>query len=391
MGLYPWPVNHDLGPFGKMSRSNKAREQRALHVGQFIDSLDPGGAESMVIDLALGLRKRGMRVTIFHFGNPWLAEQVRSAGLTDVVLDRRFYRSIASLPIFVLRFSALLRKHGIDVVHCHLLGAIFAAALAGRVAGIPVIGTIHDVYSIHDSRWNRLYLKWAQKTGCRLISVCDAMRDEVTRTCKLKPIDRIYNGIDVNRYNTGTMRTHSNARVQIICVARAVPVKRIDRLLYSVAKLDPTVPLELKIVGDGPSLPALTELARDLGIFGKVSFVGHRSDIPALLEDSDIFALVSDSEGFSVSILESMASGLPSVVTDVGGNRELVVDGESGYVVQKSDEIMLRRRIVELVENEEIRSEFGNAARNRVKRKFGLSMMCDAYASTIKSMRVQRA
>jgi glycosyltransferase involved in cell wall biosynthesis len=366
-------------------------EQRILHVGQFIDSMDPGGAESVVVNLARELPKYGIRVTVFHFGNPWLTEQIESAGLDGVVLSDRYYKSIVALPVFLSQFRTILKVYDVELLHTHLLGAIFAGSVAARMAGIPSIGTIHDVYSLKESGMNVRYLRWAQKAGCQLVAVCDAMREEIENYCGLRRMKRIYNGIDIDLYDARSESTTSSEVVRIIAVARAVPIKRLDVLLNAVASLDPGSPFELVIVGDGPLLRDLRHEADKLGVASSVLFLGHRDDVSRLLSESDIYTQVSDSEGLSISVLESMAAGLPAVVTDVGGNKELVSDGTTGFIVPSGDVKAVSRQLSNLIEDSGKRRAFGRAARAKVKQTFAIGTMCQSYAEAMRVVSEQHA
>lgn len=367
------------------------KKQRALHVGQFIDSMDPGGAECVVLNLARELPKHEIQVTVFHFGNPWLTEQLESAGLDSVVLSARYYKSIIKLPVFLSRFRTILKDYDVRVLHSHLLGGIFAGSVAARLAGIPSLGTIHDVYSLKESGMNVRYLCWAQKFGCELIAVSDAMCEEVTNSYGLRPMKRIYNGIAVDQYEAVCRNETASDVVRVITVARAVPIKRLDVLLNAIALLDTGLAFELVIVGDGPLLANLRRQADELGVGKLVRFLGHRDDVPGLLKESDIYTQVSDSEGLSISILEGMAAGLPAVVTDVGGNKELVSDGTTGFIVPPGDVQAVSRQLSELIERTGKRRDFGRAAQARARQTFAIETMCRNYAKTMREASKQYA
>lgn len=347
--------------------------------------MDSGGAEEVVLNLAAGLRAHSFRTTLFHFGNPWITQQAGDRGIAHHVLDDRHYRSALTLPLFVRRFAWTLKALQVDVLHSHLLGAIFAGAFTAKWARIPSIGTIHDVYSLHESPWHPRYIRWAQWAGSRLIAVCDAMRQEVQKVCRVRGVGRIYNGVDLNRFPPRRAPAAAGT-IRITCVARAVPVKRHDLLLSAFAAVRRDIPTELHLVGDGPELPGLRRRAQELGVAARVVFHGHRDDVPQILADSHIYALVSDSEGMSVSILESMAAGLPAVVTDVGGNRELVEDGRTGWVVPRGDAAGITAALERLLLDPAARSRFGHDARERAIRLFTIGKMCIDYAVVLREM-----
>jgi len=197
-------------------------------------------------------------------------------------------------------------------------------------------------------------------------------------------MNRIYNGIDIDLYAARSESTTSSEVVRIITVARAVPIKRLDVLLSAIASLDPGLLFELVIVGDGPLLGDLQRQADELGVGNSVRFLGHRDDVPRLLSESDIYTQVSDSEGLSISVLESMAAGLPAVITDVGGNKELVKDGTTGFIVQPGDVQAVSQRLSKLIEGPGKRVDFGRAAQAKARQTFTIGTMCQNYAKTMR-------
>ena len=112
-----------------------------------------------------------------------------------------------------------------------------------------------------------------------------------------------------------------------------------------------------------------------LGIAGNVSFLGWREDLPSVLRSWSIFVLPSLDEGFGVAALEAMASGLPVVASDVGGLRELMQDGETGFLVPPEAPAEFAKKIRLLLENQELREKMGSAGRNRAEEDFSISTM----------------
>src|SRR5262249_38406521 len=127
-------------------------------------------------------------------------------------------------------------------------------------------------------------------------------------------------------------------RRYVICVARFHPVKDHATLLRAFAEVVRAVPdVDLLLAGDGPLRSDLETLAVTLGVADRVHWLGVCNDVPRLLDASDVFAMTSLSEAASLTLLEAMASALPVVVTQVGGNPELVNEGEHGFLVPRGD------------------------------------------------------
>lgn len=155
-----------------------------------------------------------------------------------------------------------------------------------------------------------------------------------------------------------------------------------------VYRLKSNVPLFLLLVGDGNDRARIEAEVDRLGIKDQCHITGMQPDVLPWLHAMDIFCLSSDTEGLSISLLEAGACGLPSVVTDVGGNREIVQDGVSGFVVTRGDEAALSDNIKGLAADAAVRRSMGAEARRRVVERFSLGAMADAYVNVYgKAMR----
>ncbi|HET6511228.1 MAG TPA: glycosyltransferase, partial [Candidatus Kapabacteria bacterium] len=132
-------------------------------------------------------------------------------------------------------------------------------------------------------------------------------------------------------------------------------------------------------VGDGPDRSECQALARELGVAQHVRFLGKQSELAALLAASDIFMIPSGNESFGLSALEAMACGVPVISSDVGGLPVVNVHGETGYVVPMGDIEMLAQRIRELLENEPLRRQMGDASLVRATTMFSIENLIPRY------------
>ncbi|HYI93658.1 MAG TPA: glycosyltransferase [Bryobacteraceae bacterium] len=165
----------------------------------------------------------------------------------------------------------------------------------------------------------------------------------------------------------------SDGTVCLICVASLVQQKRVDVLLEAIAKvLDSRRDFLCLIVGDGDLQIVLSRQAAALRITTHVSFEGFHADIRPYLQASDVFVLTSDTEGLPLSILEAMACGLPCIVTNVSGNSEAVMDGETGIVVPPQSPDAVARAILFMLEHPSVRLRMADAARARVCQHFNI-------------------
>jgi glycosyltransferase involved in cell wall biosynthesis len=187
------------------------------------------------------------------------------------------------------------------------------------------------------------------------------------------PVHVVHPGIDVGRWSPGSERADT---IVIGTARRLIPVKGIIHLVRAFAVLWSEFPdMRLEIAGDGPERGAIEAEAARLGVADRVTMLGWRADLPAVVSSWSVFVLPSIEEGFGIAAAEAMAAGLPVVATNVGGLPELVVDGETGYLVPPADPEALAAGIRRLLLSPEQRSAFGAAGRARVERSFSVENM----------------
>jgi len=352
---------------------------RVLHL---IGSLDPGGAETLVAQIAARERAAGHDHRIAHLGNAWLAAEAERRGIPQETLpSRALYRSNLTLPLFVLGLARRIDRIKPDVVHAHLFGMTVAGAWAARRARVPCVATIHDRYYLVEKRRRGWMLARTGLDG-RLIAVSEDVARTIRDTSGLGA-RVIPNGVDVAAIRPDpairrVVRAELGAKDDepiLITVGRLERVKRHDILLEALARLRANGdPAKLWIVGDGSEREATAAAARALGLGDAARLLGHRDDTPRLLAAADLFVLSSDSEGMPVSLLEAMAAGLPAVARAVGGVPEVVVDGETGLLIDSADPAVLAGRFADALVPAR-RSAFGEAARRRAETHFSIEEM----------------
>jgi len=162
--------------------------------------------------------------------------------------------------------------------------------------------------------------------------------------------------------------------------ARLNSIKNIPMMLRSLQLVLQQVPdCCLMIAGQGEEEARLKAMARELGIADQVKFIGLRFDLPEIYQLFDVFLLTSFSEGISVTLLEAMASGVSAVVTDVGGNGEVVVEGKPGYLVPLDADNLFAQRVCTLLQQPPLASQVRSVAQQRVEHDFSVRGMLTAY------------
>lgn len=369
-------------------RNNARGKGNGVRIGQFIDTFGYGGAESVVIDLCRELRDRSADVVLLHFGSEHLVSACERYAIPQLqVPNHRLYKRAVTLPRFALSLRRFLLEQNISVLHSHLLGAVVGAAPAARLAGITHIGTLHDTYSVEAQPRLLGALDISALLGTRLVTVSAAMerfyRDRLRWAGSLCTI---YNGVRAStcERTRRQLRAHlgiSEHELVLASIGRLVPLKRYDLLLYACRELTAEFPLRLLLIGDGPERADLERFAQRLGIADRVQFLGARDDARQLLGAADLYALVSDSEGLSCSILEAMAAGLPLVVTSVGGNPELVRHAYNGLLSSPGDSQALTQNLRVLLSANQVRRDFGSRSAALAADHFSLVACVNRYQS----------
>lgn len=267
-----------------------------------------------------------------------------------------------------------------DVVHAHSSKAGTIARLAAHRCGVPAVFTVHGwAFSQGMPPLRRCLAMTVERAMARYAHriVCVSDSDyQLARRCRVgRPgqVLRIWNGLpDVPQ--RCSYQPHDPVRA--IMVARFAHPKDHQVLFRAVARL--RQPLEMVLVGGGERLREAQALGERLGIADRLRFLGDCHNVPHLLADADLFVLTSRSEGFPVSILEAMRAGLPVIASDVGGIREQVVEGATGYLVPGGDDRLLAARLEHLLAHPELRRQLGEAGRRRYLEDFTLDKMISA-------------
>ncbi|NQD35588.1 TIGR03088 family PEP-CTERM/XrtA system glycosyltransferase [Permianibacter sp. IMCC34836] len=284
------------------------------------------------------------------------------------------------------RLYKLLRQLQPDLIHTRNLSAL-EALLPSWLAGVPArLHSEHgrDVGDL-DGRNKRYQMlrRWLLPLAQTVVALSQDLggylRDSVGIASDKVRV--ICNGVDCDRFtpaNTG----QRDEVLRFISVGRLQDVKdplNVLRAFAAIRQLRPQQPMQLELVGDGPLLDACRQFVEALGLRDCVQLPGAASDVAQRLRHADVFLLGSRAEGISNTVLEAMASGLPVVATRVGGNAELVVDGETGFLVPAEQPEALAAALRRYVDDRALLGRHGVAARARAVAEFSLAGMMERY------------
>jgi len=293
-----------------------------------------------------------------------------------------------------LRARLALRRHlkneGIAVAHSFDFYSNLMLIPAARLAGVPVVMGSHrqlgDLMS-----WPRF---WAQQTVFQFCDrvVCNsrAGADYLHQRAGLprRKLAVIPNGLPDGAFADAIPALPRKAGVvRVGMIARMNdPAKNHAGFLRVAARVAGKHPLvEFVLVGDGPLRPELEQQARALGLGERVAFLGERHDIPAVLASLDVSVLTSISESLSNVIMESMAAGVPVVAGRVGGNPELVRDGETGLLTPSVSDDGFEAAIEKLLQHSELGLALGARAKSEARSRFSLKNVCRQYEELYES------
>lgn len=366
------------------------RRPRVLIV---ITLAEVGGAQTYVAQLLPALAER-FDVAVAAGGGGPLRDAAKAAGVRFLPL-RNLRRAVNPLRDLLALFEliSLMRRERPDIVHANSSKAGVLGRLAAVAARVPIrIFTVHGwAFGAYSGPASCAYL-WADRLAGRwtTVTICVAEHERssgiAARTCRSDRTIVIPNAVDVSAApkadgNGGTPR--------LVTVGRLKAPKDYVTLTRALAAL-PSGSFEALIVGDGPDRPEVeTELVR-LGLAKAVRLLGERTDVPELLASSDVFVLSSASEGLPLSVEEAMAAGLPVVASAVGGVPELVVDGETGYLVPPGEGERLAEALGLLLGDPALRRRMGRSGRARAEELFDLTAFRRAHVELYRRQLAKR-
>lgn len=349
-----------------------------MRIAEIVNSLEIGGAERMVVDLALSLKAWGhtLHVVCLRGSGP-LAGPLEEAGITVRALEKSDGVSVGALT----KLARYLRAEAIDIVHTHNPLVHHYGVAAGRLAGVPVVvNTLHGLSNLNGAgKSSRIFKAVCPFTDC-VVSVCETAQSYFAQKTGIprSKLAVIYNGIPLEKFLTTPGHLRRDGFV-FGAVGRLVPVKDHRSLLKAfdiVRRRHPECRLE--VVGDGPLRSELEELANTLGIAGAVRFHGSSLDVASFLRRIDTFVMSSVSEGMPLTMLEAMVSGLPIVSTAVGGVPELIDATSCGWLCPPGDPEVLAESMEAAIRSDRL-AEMGKRGQSYVVQRYSLATMAREY------------
>lgn len=353
-----------------------------------VNSLNLGGTENLVVQMGMAFQNKHT-ISVICLDEPGLwASKLRKNGIPV----HCFWRQPGMDLSMALKIASFCKKYRIDLIHAHQCTPWFYSALSRIIYARPkLVFEEHGRHYPEIHNWkknlvNKVIIQnlthkmvaVSKDVGCRLVRYEGASANRITV---------FYNGVQpptlINKARREDLRQQlgiKNDDFVIGCVGRLDPIKNFPMLLNSLAAAKKTINnLKCLLVGDGPDRQSLQNQAARLQIESDVIFAGYRKDATDLLQCMDIFILCSFSEGTSMALLEAMASGIPAIVTDVGGNPELITHHHNGWVIPSNDHDKLEKSIIEANKNNKLSATMAKNSKLRFHESFTFDTMLRNY------------
>jgi sugar transferase (PEP-CTERM/EpsH1 system associated) len=368
----------------------KYNPNRKIRVAHIINYLAPAGKEMGIVKLLNHTdpgRFEGFLIVLDRVIDSLILDTKR----TQLISINKKKGNDPTLPF---RLAHILRKNKIDIVHTHAWGTLVEGVVAAKLARVPVV--IHGEHGTFHKDPKRKFVQklmfgWSDK----LLSVSGILADNLTKELEL-PENSFYsilNGVNSKKYFRDSEKREKyrnelrckKETVLIGTVGRTVKVKN-QRILIAAAKKLKQKKLDflITIVGDSPEnslRPVLQKETEEQGVADYIKLPGNKSDVPGYLSAFDVFVLPSLSEGCSNVIQEAMATELPVVASNVGGNPELVTNGKTGFLFDLDNLDELVGILEKLIKDTALRKETGRQAKEKMLKKFSLEKMVENYES----------
>jgi glycosyltransferase involved in cell wall biosynthesis len=382
-----------------------------INLLKFVAAFGWGGTERQFVNLGLGLDRSRFAVRfgcLRRFG--MMLEEIEELGIP--VLDYGVFR-LRGIRAMAAQFRLArdIRRLGIQVVHTYGFHASVFAIPAAKLSGASVVVSIRDM-GVYLSPSQRTVQRWICRFADHVLVNAEAIKDWlVSDGYDRKRITVIPNGIDLSRFEPAVhhRRLHSDfglaADTPLVAVvgrvsrkkgledfiaAAAIVVRRFPSARFLVIGEPSFTAQGSTITVDGSYQDELTRLAANLGLHDRVIFTGFRSDIEQILPELAVSVLPSLSEGLSNTLLESMAAGVATVATRVGGSSEVVQDSENGLLVPASDPMALAEAICRLLDSPALATKLGQAARRRIIEHYSMHQLVEKTSRFYESIVTRR-
>ncbi|MDV6030362.1 MAG: glycosyltransferase [Phycisphaera sp. RhM] len=362
-----------------------------LRIALIIPTMDRGGAEKQLALLAENLPRDEFDVRVFLLTRDGpRSESLRQVGIPVTVIGKRFKAD----PTALFRLQRALADWSPDLVHTWLFAANSFGRAAALLAKIPVIVASERCVDPWKSWWQFGIDRFLARRSAAITTNSSGVQEFYARHGIAPDLFHVIpNGIPL-RAETPISRSQAFERLGVsvdrklvLAVGRLWPQKRYRDLIWAAELLactrDDTT---LVVIGDGPQKAELLRFRDSVTIPEHVRFAGARDDVAELLPHADLFWIGSEYEGQSNAVIEAMQAGIPVIASDIPGNRDLILDDQTGRLVPLGDRAALARESLDLLEHPEVAVRLGTAASERIKDAFSVEIMVQRHAQLYRDL-----
>lgn len=383
--------------------------KRRLRVCYLVAYFHPfeSGAERQALAQGAELASRGYDVHVVTHAMPGVPRDEVLRGIKIHRWIRSSTRGPWFAPTFVASAVGALRRlrPEFDLVHTHqALWEAVAAGVArgsGLLQGVPTVvqpassGYYGEAQELSRTKGAGLLKRLALRNDAFVAISADIEREWLALGVDPGRITRISSGVDGRHFRPrdagGAIDPAFPPGPTVVFTGRLHPQKNLDLLLDAWPAVARATGASLVLVGQGPERGRLEEKAQALGVADRVVFTGPRADVALALRSADVFALPSVAEGMSNSLLEAMATGLPCLASDIGGNQDLLGPHDAGVLVSEANAECWAGALIGVLGDADRRRTLGSAARRRVDDEFALGRVVDRFVGLYESLVAGRA
>ena len=354
------------------------------------------GAERHLITMLPKLDKEKFDISVIVLSEPNGLSQKFCSELDEVGIHNEEMQINGHLDLsLIFKMWYKLRFLSPTIVHTHLLHADLYGSIAAYFGRVPIIVSSRHNDDPFRKGWPLIVvLRLVNRFTSQFIAISERVREYTMNVEKVLPenISTIHYGLCIESLGSPD---HCNLRSEfclpkgsiLVCVARLADQKGHKWLLQAFRSVVDQLPdTSLLLLGDGPLRASLENMVENLDLVRNVRFAGWRTDVLRILSNADLFVMTSEWEGFGLVLLEAMSQSLPIVATKVGGIPEVVVHGETGWLVKSKDMKEISSRILDILSSPNQMLTFGQNGKIRVENKFSVKSMVDNIEDTYGSL-----
>ncbi|MFH0731635.1 MAG: glycosyltransferase [Candidatus Omnitrophota bacterium] len=351
-----------------------------------IDKMDIGGTQRHLLEILQNINRDTFEVSLCCLVRIGALEpELKKLKISYKAFNIKRIYGISGIK-GIVKLISYIKENQFDIVHTLLFSANIAGNIAAKLAKAPLIISGRRDVGIHrEGRWqHRIAYRFAHKLADMVFAVSDDVQEIVHKYegVEYKKILTICNGIDIKNLKGIMDKVQLRKKLGIeeafvVGIVASLTWVKGHKLFIEAARLvlEEMPNVKFLIVGNGPLKDQLMQQADSLCIKDKIIFLGIRTDVKDLYGLMDVSVNASFSEGMSNAILESMALGTPVVATSVGGNKELIKDSETGFLVGVGDALVMKDKIVYLLKNRSAAQQIAENAKKIVEQNFSLNAM----------------